>query len=177
MKKSLILYCFLNLIILISCKKEPGKISGVITYFFNDNFGDKPDVGSKIFIVPADEVDTNYEKNVIEEKQNLVNDQKKLNEHWDKLKTTYNISDVDQFIRLDEKTKDFIDVYKKSKNIKEFAANGNGNFFSTLPAGDYYVLVESSHRTGNSRTEKSHKLDMRLITIDPAGEKTVNVKF
>lgn len=45
--------------LLLSCKKEPGKVSGVITYYFNENFGNKPDVGSKIYFLSANDVDTN----------------------------------------------------------------------------------------------------------------------
>jgi hypothetical protein len=30
--------------------QQSGTISGVITYFFNDNFGDRPDVGAKVYV-------------------------------------------------------------------------------------------------------------------------------
>ena len=37
-------------------QKQEGKITGVVTYFFNDNYGDKPDVGAKILIINSSEV-------------------------------------------------------------------------------------------------------------------------
>jgi hypothetical protein len=42
----------------LSCKKPDGKTSGVVTYYFNKNFGDKPDVGAKIYIVGKEAFDT-----------------------------------------------------------------------------------------------------------------------
>lgn len=43
---------------LFSCKKPDGKLSGVVTYYFNSNFGDKPDVGAKIFINNMEDIDS-----------------------------------------------------------------------------------------------------------------------
>jgi hypothetical protein len=34
--------------------KQPGSIGGVITYYFNANFGDKPDTGAKLQLVQGD---------------------------------------------------------------------------------------------------------------------------
>lgn len=36
----------------ISCQKEPGSLSGVATYFFNDYQGYKPDVGASVYVTP-----------------------------------------------------------------------------------------------------------------------------
>jgi hypothetical protein len=58
MKTKILLSVFV-LLSLFSCKKEPGKLSGVVTYYFNKAQGDKPDVGSNVFIVKADEIDSN----------------------------------------------------------------------------------------------------------------------
>lgn len=48
MKKQFILIALS--LILFSCKQDPGEIRGVVTYFFNDNFGQKPDVGATIYV-------------------------------------------------------------------------------------------------------------------------------
>jgi hypothetical protein len=37
--------------VLNGCKTPDGKLSGVVTYYFNDNYGDKPDVGASIYIM------------------------------------------------------------------------------------------------------------------------------
>jgi hypothetical protein len=47
------------------------KISGVITYYFNNNLGDKPDLGATVYLVPFDSVN---EKDIT-----LINDMIKLN--------------------------------------------------------------------------------------------------
>ena len=48
MKKQFILIALS--FILFSCKQEPGEIRGVVTYFFNNNYGQKPDVGATIYV-------------------------------------------------------------------------------------------------------------------------------
>ncbi len=45
-----------------SCKKPDGKISGIVTYYFNQNFGDKPDVGANIYVVPKEDFDSTKAK-------------------------------------------------------------------------------------------------------------------
>jgi hypothetical protein len=37
--------------VLNGCKTPDGKLSGVVSYYFNDNYGDKPDVGASIYIM------------------------------------------------------------------------------------------------------------------------------
>ena len=44
--------------VFIGCKKPDGKLSGVVTYYFNENCGDKPDIGAKIYIKSCTEIDT-----------------------------------------------------------------------------------------------------------------------
>lgn len=44
-------------LIALSCKKEPGTVTGVVTYFFNDYQGYKPDLGAKIYLT-TDSCDT-----------------------------------------------------------------------------------------------------------------------
>ena len=44
--------------VFIGCKKPDGKLSGVVTYYFNENYGDKPDIGAKIYIKSCTEIDT-----------------------------------------------------------------------------------------------------------------------
>jgi hypothetical protein len=48
MKKTLL--CILLSAPLVTFAQQSGTISGVITYFFNDNFGDRPDVGAKVYV-------------------------------------------------------------------------------------------------------------------------------
>src|SRR5690606_22897933 len=39
-------------------KKLNGEIKGVVTYFFNDNYGNKPDIGSEVMIRKTNEEDS-----------------------------------------------------------------------------------------------------------------------
>ena len=42
------------------------EISGTVTYYFNDNYGDKPDVGAKVFLVDSisfNNIEGNYKPN------------------------------------------------------------------------------------------------------------------
>ncbi len=49
MKKSIILCLFS--IITFTSYSQTGTLKGVVMYFFNDNYGDKPDIGSQVYII------------------------------------------------------------------------------------------------------------------------------
>ncbi len=49
MKKSIIL-CLFSIITFTSFS-QTGTLKGVVMYFFNDNYGDKPDIGSQVYLV------------------------------------------------------------------------------------------------------------------------------
>ena len=44
--------------VFIGCKKPDGKLSGVVTYYFNENYGDKTDIGAQIYINSCTKNDT-----------------------------------------------------------------------------------------------------------------------
>lgn len=61
MNKTILLFGLLTTL-LSSCNKPDGKLSGVVTYYFNENYGDKPDVGAKIYIVNTDSAKVDFIK-------------------------------------------------------------------------------------------------------------------
>lgn len=63
MKKALGLMLIAAMVIM-SCKKPDGHLKGVVTYFFNNNFGDKPDVGAKIYAIKKDDFDEKKIKSI-----------------------------------------------------------------------------------------------------------------
>lgn len=70
MKKSMILFGML-LMLSYGCNKRDGKLSGVVTYYFNENYGDKPDVGAKIYIINRDSAKVNFIKQFVKDKRSI----------------------------------------------------------------------------------------------------------
>lgn len=201
---------FLIIIILsvfYSCKKPDGKVSGVITYFFNKNYGDKADVGAKIYILSCDDIDTSKVKNIItfnntkrssdvfHSQQSLVYEElvKVLGEELAKsqMETDKSIEEMDRnnlalygikteedFNKVDKLANDEIQNFRMEKNVKEFVADGNGNFSTMLPEGNYYILVESNHRENSmTTTELLHQIYFTKIKVSEEKEVTVNENF
>jgi hypothetical protein len=211
MKEKLILIACI-LLSIIGCKKEPGKLSGVVTYFFNKNFGDKPDVGANIYILNSNDIDSNSIKHLAEigvistfyygvedfkrsmksdsievatspyadirdmYKQSMEQD-KSLIETYQSSLDRYNIKSEDDFNRFDQSAHDELESFKNNKQVSTFVVDGNGNFSTMLPPGKYWVLIESNHREGQSKTELLHQIHLKSVEVVTEKEKTVNANF
>lgn len=98
-----------------------GRIKGTLTYYFNENSGDKADVGSKAWLI----------KGSVEIPDTA--------EAWD-------VSDkhVDLAVKTGAGKPE--EVTTKYKMVKFAVADGNGNFeISDVPAGQYTLVIESNH--------------------------------
>jgi len=161
---------------------QNAELKGVITYFFNDNFGFKPDVGATIYIIEGDEENEAY--NSIKDFQR----QKKLTSAYlDVLSSDKKLKNKEKKQKkeeankiLEEKTNaalSSIFQIEISKSYKELLmADGDGNFSAILPEGDYIVIAISKNRNDLNVAEIKGKIDCRHIVI--SNEKTVyNVNF
>ncbi len=176
----------LLLILFISCNQK-GKIEdrelvnvkGVVTYFFNDNYGQKPDVGAEIYFLEKAETDT-FSFDVLwcctkksPSHVSNINRILKLEDDLSKGKITSKQL-TDSLLAFDDKEyndrsnllKKFISLMK-DKNYK-CIANGNGEFDIKLPKGKYFTLVKFSHREG---------LNLEVSPEDIFSDKQLNFEF
>ena len=110
---------------------KPAKIRGTLTFFFNANFGSKPDVGSSVLLLPANTV----------------------------------INESDVFIPLPGSA---LIGDKSYTPLAQSMADGSGNFeISNVPAGDYTLVLKSSHAKGGYGANRvTHRdTDGRVVTL------------
>lgn len=181
MKKSIILYLFF--IISFKSFSQTGTLKGVVMYFFNDNFGDKPDIGSKVYLIKNNsdfyhELNTcikdDYYKTIDNYKQ-LISDFERTNEDMSKvlIKIPKDLrnkrKELKSAIEFNEEKLYKYDMEQEycikqklnhgSKNIYgSEIVDGNGTFyFSDLDFDTYNVYIISKQRE-----EKLARIDVNV---------------
>lgn len=182
MKKINYLFAVICLFISSYSFSQNGKINGVITYFFNKYQGDKPDIGSEVFILDTEKVkdidfsviDSFYMSNVY---RKMVLNYKSVNMEpptdVSKKANDYKSLDETYFNSLDERTyKNFLNIKFNKETIKT-VVDGAGNFSVDVKPGNYYVIIKSHNRNGRSISESDGQLFNKTIKVKQ-GE-TINV--
>ena len=135
---------------------QEGKIFGVVTYFFNDNYGDKPDVGAMVCIVDSAKfpefnlatVDTfqhaNFYKNIYLDYKSMGNG--KVPNDVTELVKKYNIEDKTAFDSLDHRASKNIFRLIYTKDVMKTVVNGSGSYSIKVKPGTYYVCIKSNNR-------------------------------
>lgn len=176
MKKQLLFLALLILTTKISFA-QTGTIKGVITYYFNQNYGFKPDVGAKISVLSEanykillQKVDSclaniaTYESNLILAKDLMDKSENELNalSPFTKSKKIKEFKDKYEASKRNyEKEKEFVINANMCRNIvfDKFQANandfektiadGSGNYSFKLEPGNYGILLSSKQKIGN----------------------------
>lgn len=187
MKKSILIYFFVLLGFKGFC--QTGTIRGVVTYYFNSNFGYKPDIGAKISILPHHQVSPFFEQiNYCGDITKLTEDHnnykmafklreseytnmpfyaskgrlKPYREAYLKAKTLYNNSEV----KIKEVNICLGKVYSQfqsnSNDFEKTIADGNGTFSFKLKPGEYVILVSSNQLIGKVIKKVTVLPDMEL---------------
>ena len=197
----LIISLSLSLNLLLSCgnastntkstveKPAKGKISGVVTYYFNDNLEYVPDVGANVYIVLSSDV---KDKEIYNKPEALItfcsildfrniwleNKRSGITIDADLMQRVheYQLEDTAHFNAEDKKYfEQFLELKDAAKITK--VVDANGNFSAEVDAGEYFVLIISSHRTGLSLCEIHGKPYFKWITLKPDTEENVSPKF
>jgi len=153
------------------------KVDGIVTYFFNYNFGDKPDVGSEVYIVDSSECN-NFNKSTIDSLEHLSFYKKLLARRAynvyprqviiDTL-TKYGVESDKGYEALDVRADMNYKLLKNSKSAYKLVVDGNGSYSKNLKPGTYYVLIKSNNRKGSdySNVMGQHYLQViRLVADD-----------
>lgn len=121
-------------------KPGPGKISGTLVYYFNQNYGSRADTGSKIGLV----------------------DESVAFEPKDEDFVLFFGQSI-RWVRADGQK---IDVPVKFFT----QADGNGHFeLGSVPQGTYTLIMSSAHSKGRNKRDISGKVETSKITVN-AGE-------
>ena len=134
---------------------QKGTIKGTVTYYFNDNFGDKPDTGSTVWLVPREK----WPKDILGETPLLP--------------PNVHVMDGYQSILLRKEEPGKEDVHMEVGGVKTTSVDGNGNYeFRDVLAGEYIVIIQSSHTEGGR--DRSHNVrdilgrtDAMYVTAKP----------
>lgn len=159
--------------------QQTATVRGVITYYFNQYQGNKPDLGAEIFVVDSAKTpefsqalaDSFYYGNAYrgyaeryrEMRKEVPSDIKDNIEKW-------GVKEDDSFGELDKRNAKNTLLVKYAKDVIKTTVDGTGTFSVQLAVpGTYYIIIRSKGRTGLSITEVTGKVYTKKIS-PKAGE-------
>jgi hypothetical protein len=160
--------------------EQSGEIKGVVTYYFNANYGDKPDVGATIWIKPLDStkrLDKLMENFQIAKYCTNILKLSKKDDRCEKVLIELNANTPDKLKKLDEETLVEIIRFKKSENVIQLTADGSGIYSTKVSNGIYEVLIISQGRKGLSITEVNGQVSCSAVEVKDGKVVVINKKF
>lgn len=143
-------------------------LKGVVTYYFNANYGDRPDTGAKAYLLTEQQATA----------QGLTYDRVS---HYQLLYAQYQLAGLlmkpEKRQTPDEKKltvdmKELADTLNKRQFLMEMGekipfmtADGSGVFSKNVAPGTYYVFVKSAHRQNVSTAEVNGQIQMKKVEI------------
>lgn len=169
-------------------QKQEGKISGVVTYYFNENYGDKPDVGTEVLIIDVAHVPNLHSATIdsflyVKTYKSLYNlydkGGGKIPEDVIRIIKAYGVETKEGFDNLDNRAGEelFKMRFDKAFYTIKLITDGNGGFSSNVPVGNYYVYIRSNHRDGKNMTEVLGRVVFKKVEVRAGETATVNAKF
>ena len=172
----------------VTSRETEGKIAGVITYYFNDNYGDKPDVGAKVLIINSLKV-PDFHFATVDSFLN-ANTYKLLYDSYIGMGQTpdnslkenlkaYGVESQEGFDALDKRAENELDKIKFENIIycKKVVADGIGTFSVNVAPGKYYVYITSNNRSGQNTTEILGKVNCQEIEVKSGETSNIHAKF
>lgn len=166
-------------------KNLKGEIKGVVTFFFNDNYGNKPDIGSDVIIRPTSEEDTTrfivnqyilakLALSILEGNKTLG---QPLDEKYEKKLKELGIQTPEDFEKFSEKVLQHVTKSQYSQETYKTTVDGNGNFQQEVEPGKYEVIVISKNRTSATLLEVGGKIDSKIVDVKPGEKVNLNYEF
>jgi hypothetical protein len=165
---------------------EDATISGVITYFFNNNYGDKPDVGATIYILDTAKFDTLNPELIMQYHyayfyHNIAasysSRRKPIPDDVQKSLEKFGADTEEKFQQLEKTAVNTFIKITMSKNVIKLTADGNGYYSKKLKPTKYLVLIQSKHRQSMNVMEIEGVIDYNVITLTPGEEKNLSYNF
>lgn len=162
-----------------------GSIFGVVTYFFNKNYGDKPDVGAEVYIADSIKI-TDFNLATVDSfhyasfYKNIYLDYKSMGKVPDNIMEQvkkYNLEDKLAFDSLDKSAATNIFKIKYAKDVMKTVVDGSGNYSVKLKPGTYYVYIKSNNREGISMTEISGKVKCQKVIVKDGEDTNMSCNF
>lgn len=156
------------------------ELRGVVTYYFNKNYGDNPDIGARIYLRKTDT--TNRKASLIQkygrakvcrsligyktEVESCTRLLKELNadtkEGFDKMNTDM----IGELVNLDD-----------SKDVTKVTADGNGNYSVSVEPGLYEIIFISKGRPDMTVAEINGKIDTKVLYLKSGDTKVIDKRF
>lgn len=139
---------------------QKGKIKGVVTYFFNEYQGNKPDLGAEVYVVDSarcgkydSDISFQFELESIKDNNSA------------------------EFKALDAKNALNNREIISSEDANKATVDAAGNYNFDLPPATYYLLIKSKGRTGLSITEIMGKIYIIKVRLKPDQVKDISYNF
>lgn len=177
-------------------ESKKGTLSGVVTYFFNNNFGYKPDIGSEVMLV-SKAASPEFDFSVVEKfvRVNRIRTLRSLENYTavlfakrgtrtptptpiaaGELKKA-GIANESDWEALTKQADDMWSTAERGNKTIKLVADGNGSFKRSIPPGEYYVLIRSKQRSGSNTLEILGKVHAEKVVISYDEEVSVSAKF
>ena len=128
----------------VSAPVAMGSVRGTVTYYFNRNFGDKPDVGSKVFLFAAEGWQ-----------------EPPLGREWTQVPADQR-GDIGAYVVSLDRWSQWA--------LRTTQVDGSGTFLiDRVPAGHYIVAIESSHTNGFMERDVLHQHAFIRVTVTEGG--------
>lgn len=181
----------------ISCKQEPGTVTGVVTYFFNEYQGYKPDIGAEVYLTPENCDSINNYLRVSHAKARIESNKYNLEEFksYGEKENKEIIDDLNKLIKSDQEivnsyTKDTtifnqneneafrkLHIIKTNKDTYKTTVDGVGNFTIDVPPGKYNAIIISVGRTKVNLLEVHGQIIIKSIEVKSKEKTNIDSKF
>lgn len=152
-------------------------VKGVVTYFFNNNYGDKPDVGAMVYLRKTDSA--HQEERVFIKYKVIQVCKNSKSEFCVKSLEKYNATTKEGLEAIDKEA--FTERLKldmgENNGVIKATVDGNGNYSVNVDPGLYEIIFVSKGRTGMTITEIKGKLESKIIKVKSGETITSDFRF
>jgi hypothetical protein len=163
-----------------SIQNKQSRLTGVVTYYFNENFGDRPDVGAEVYILSEKHKSKCNDVMIFFSEVLGRNVTEKIKELELDVPNIIKLMKKSSFDSLESRVSIFIDKlrYGKISDAIKVIADGDGSFSAVVKPGHYYFIVRSAHRNSYSnKVELLAQLGVEETEVKEGATKSVKIRF
>lgn len=161
-------------------------VSGVVTFFFNNNYGDKPDAGADIYVLDSTKCGNLQVKKIFDFKigtgyYQMAADykahKKEVPDDVKKKLIKYGVESEEKYKALESDAADTFIKLTMSHDAVHLTADGSGGFSKSLEPGTYFVVMQSKHRQSLNTLEINGSINYQTIRIASGEQKNLSYSF